>query len=108
MGRDLSEKTPEQLKAEIQAIETDMQKERDAAVAPFKAAWSVSSGLVKMTWAIVKIPLGIVWAMAKWGAEDKRKTREKIRAKHNKAHAEAIARAEKLAELKKQLKEATK
>ncbi len=108
MGRNLSEKTPEQLKAEIQAIESDMKKERDAALAPFKAIWSVTSGMAKITWAIVKIPLGVLSYFAKQEANARRKTREKFWAKHNKAQAEAVARAEKLAELKKQLKEATK
>ena len=103
----MSDKTPEQLRAEIGAIEADIKKERDAALRPFRALWAVTSGLMKITWTIVKIPLGALWHISKTQVESDRKLREKMKSKRDQAAEKERVRAEKLAELKKQLKDAT-
>ncbi len=108
IGGYLSDKTPEQLRAEINAIEADMKKERDAALRPFRAIWGVASGLMKITWAVVKIPLGALWHISKAQVESDRKLREKMKAQRDQAAEKERVRSEKLAELKKQLKDATK
>lgn len=99
----MSEKTKEELEAEIKALEGDIKKQQDKDTWLIRAIWrvtsGVTSGLVKLTWGILKIPLGLTWAAAKKRTEEKQRIRQRIREKSQQDQA----RHTKLAELKKQL-----
>lgn len=102
----MGEKTKEELEAEIRALEGDIKKQQDKDTWLIRAVWKVTSGvtsgLVKLTWGILKIPMGLTWAAAKKRSAEKEKIRQHYREKNQKDQA----RHAQLAELKKQLKDA--